>query len=303
MAPCSFYAVTNAGAPRGAPVVVLLPGLGGNALAWPHAFMDGLARGMPARVVLATTYAEPFGATMADVARAVWTSLAGLPPSLWSLATPTVLIGYSMGGFVAQEMVSDAPLGSWVPGVVLLSTGTPSSRRLPVPMNELLAVAVGVASHSPAKLATLFPDEWLAAVTLPTLRALRSTLAMGRVSPETRAAEYATVVRYLLGGGTGTFRVPRGTATLVLHGQDDRLLLASAARAGAAALSNATVVVVPRAGHGLLFQDMASVLGTIVAWWRTVDATARPPTPYDAYPTPVTADKPSFVVAAAVTQN
>ena len=94
-------------------VLVALPGLGGNALSIPDAvFENTLEDGI--RVFVAT-YDVSSVHSMDAMGNAVWRAIMDA-----GIDTPVVLLGYSMGGFVAQAMYAQAP--TRVAGIVLLAS-------------------------------------------------------------------------------------------------------------------------------------------------------------------------------------
>ena len=291
--------------------VVLLPGLGANALAFLPVFVAAVGAAANAAWVLAVTYATPFGPMLADTARQVWQALAAAtsPSTAPALAgiTRVLLVGYSMGGMVAAHMVAGQPLNSStarcpaLAGVVYLSTGTPANDALPVPTGELMQAAMrgrgtpgagpggpggpdgpdgptAAAVRGSARLRTMFPGPWLRAAPRATVLDMTAALASGKVEPATRAAQLSTIALYLLGGGPGRF--PAGSSSmgtvpaLVLHGAHDRILKFSAAQKAAAATPGATFVPFPHAGHGLPYQDPEGVAAAVGAWWRQVGSNA-----------------------------
>ena len=94
--------------------LVLLPGLGSTAASFLATDLYAL-RGVAGVQVQAINYAADACSSIAAMAANAWTQI----------ATPlAVLLGYSMGGFVAQAMVCQQPRR--VAGVVLVSTTAPT---------------------------------------------------------------------------------------------------------------------------------------------------------------------------------
>jgi pimeloyl-ACP methyl ester carboxylesterase len=330
----SFVALRRPG-PRSGVVVAMLPGLGGSALSLPRTLMDRVGAAVDADVVLAATYATPFGPSLNDAAAGVWAALVGaasagvLGPPPWRL----VLFGYSMGGMVAQAMATRVPTavgsGTHIPtltGVVLVSTGTPVTGALPVPTSELMAAARNRTPDTPpagsrkpragargtARLRTMFPQPWLDTAPADAVDAMSTALASGRVAPEVRAAQFAAVLQLLFGGGPGAFPAP--VCVLVLHGSHDRVLDVAAARRGvaravAAGPAPVTFHEFPHAGHGLPFQDPRGVAAAVASWWRgcsdgsagASSAPAPPPAAWtiSAVPTPAVLYLPPAMKGAA----
>jgi pimeloyl-ACP methyl ester carboxylesterase len=294
----------RAGTPDTSLAVVLLPGLGANALAFLPVFVDAVGAAVGAQWVLAVTYATPFGPTLADTARQVWQGLAAATspataPALTGI-TRVLLVGYSMGGMVAAHMVTAPPLASStarcpaLAGVVYLCSATPASSALPVPTGEMLQAALrrvggpdgptAAAVRGSARLRSMFPVPWLRAAPQATVVDMTAALASGRVDPDTRAAQLATIAVFLLSGGPGTF--PNTAPALVLHGAHDRILKFSAAQQAASATPGVTFVAFPHAGHGLPYQDPEGVAAAVGAWWRDVGASGS-----------VSADMPTHTTA------
>ncbi len=97
--------------------LVCLPGMGRTAESFQPGWFDELARcGVR---VLAVTYASGALENMDDLAASTWTAL-----DAYGVRQPLVLLGYSMGGFVAEAMVYQRP--DDVSGLVLISTSVPN---------------------------------------------------------------------------------------------------------------------------------------------------------------------------------
>jgi pimeloyl-ACP methyl ester carboxylesterase len=259
---------------------LLLPGLGSNGLVFPTAFMQALLQLPGVARVVAVTYALPFP-SIDGAAEAVWASV----PFVVSGPASIVLVGYSMGGFVAQAMAANPPLPALhrltVAGVVLLSTACAGSRALALPLAEV-ALSLG---HVTSPMASLFPDDWLAAVTLSTLKSLTQVLKASKVSAAARSEEYAAVVHFFFSGYGGAADYGKscvlhvgGAPVLAIHGTLDRVLKASSMADAVAASSGATYVPFEGAGHGLLFQDTQGVLRAIGDWYRKLPAQPHGPT-------------------------
>jgi pimeloyl-ACP methyl ester carboxylesterase len=296
--PVSFVATKCKSKPAGVPVdpslaVVLLPGLGANALCFLPVFVNSIGAAAGAAWALAVTYATPFGPTLADAARQVWQGLAALPASFpaFSAVSRVLIIGYSMGGMVAANMVAAQPCQTPTTapcpravGVVYLASATPASGGLPVPTPELLQAALhrvkspdgptAAAVRGSARLRTMFPGFWLDAAPQATILDMTAALAAGRVPVVTRSHQLLAVGTYLLAGGPGEFPATATVPALVLHGMHDRVLQFSAAKAAAEAAACAgkpvTFVAFPHAGHGMLYQDPHGTAAAVQTWWQDI---------------------------------
>ena len=247
-------------------VLVLLPGLGGNGLSFPASFVLALSACMHA--VIAVTYPTPPATRAAHVAADVWHALG----AILGPECPLVLAGYSMGGFIVQEMLAARHEHGQYPvvGAVLLSTAIPQVGAIPVPVPELLA-SVGRSQTSPLR--GLFPSTWIASLTAPQIRALTKLVAEGRLPRRVRNAQLHVVADFLLHPRPDSSAVDGDTDVplLCLHGALDTVLtLAAMEQAVQKRPLNKTLVVFPDAGHGLLFQHEAAVVDTIAQWAGTV---------------------------------
>ena len=275
-APCLHVHVKVHGAAAHDLGVVLLPGLGGNGLCFPKPFVAGVLQAVGATMGIAVTYGLPVPRTMDGVAKAVWEALAAAPLGT-ALPRRVILLGYSMGGFVAQCMAHMAssclPHGCALAGVVLLSSAFPCQHRLPVPMREVLGSILGSTSRRAraSPLGNLFPAHWLATLSPEVIHDLLQLLQQGRASKHVRAAQLHLVSHFLLGPrahpASDHMRFP--VPVLCIHGNKDMVLDVEAVAdmvARAPASSIITLTVVPDTGHGLLLQDPHAVFRALVAW-------------------------------------
>jgi pimeloyl-ACP methyl ester carboxylesterase len=282
----SFLALGSRGAvPAHGLTVVLLPGLGGNALTFPTQLMDAVGAATDAALVLSVTYGFPFGPTMEDTADSVWAALRGLPlvAPLLPLPSRVLLLGYSMGGFVAQAMAARAPAWVALQGLVLVASAVPSAARLPAPASELWrSLTVKPPLTVMQRLQGLFPHKWLKGATEPTLRALAATLDAAHVTKAVRTQQLVVLMRFLFSDGVARLVDAHAHAPLrilALHGAQDRVLDAGtlqrtldqvvAAVSGTDQGRPATVdfKLFPDAGHGLPYQEGAALVAALHAWW------------------------------------
>ena len=242
------------------PVVVLLPGLGANGLIFePSAAAIGSA--FDASVTVSITYALPFGPSLRDVGDSVAHALT----ASWPATTNFILVGFSMGGFVAQEIRALVP--DAIAGVVLLASAC-GSKDLPVPATTLFKFVAGATRDTQpsaeARLLALFPKPWLATATDATISTIQQVLATARISKAAATQELHATIRWLVTDWHSLPPHDGTTPTLVLHGDLDTILTNDCPSS-----SNVTTIRFPDAGHGLMFQALPDVSSACKTWAGT----------------------------------
>lgn len=174
---------------------------------------------------------------------------------------PAILVGHSMGGYVALAFVKAFPQA--VRGLVLVGTkaGADSpagaaARRATAEKVQAEGTAVVVEAMAPKMLSESNPDAAMAAS------------VRGFMSP----AKPEGVIGALLGmaerpaAGTwlGKIRVP----TLVITGADDTLIPPSDSEALAKAIPGARLHLVPRAGHLVAFERPGEFNSALREWLK-----------------------------------
>jgi pimeloyl-ACP methyl ester carboxylesterase len=182
------------------------------------------------------------------------------------------LLGWSMGGFIAQQLALDSP--RLVRRLILASTDPGSSHTVPG-KPSVIDLLTNPKTTPSELLPILFPadqqasgDAWLAAVgSQPDL-----TGADFAAPPATLAAQKVATTTRWLRAGEGTYaRLPRlGVPTLVAYGASDRIVPPINARLLLARIPHAIGMRVPDAGHAFLFQDPTK---TAAAFARFLDET------------------------------
>jgi pimeloyl-ACP methyl ester carboxylesterase len=250
------YRVLNPHA--GGPALVLVPGYGVTMAEWDPRLVERLARGR--RVVeldnrgIGTSSGPVAGltiGTMADDTIALMRRL--------HLRRADVL-GWSMGGYIAQEVARRAP--GAVRRLVLASTD-PGSPRAIEPTARVVAVLTAPTLSPTSLLPVLFPADqqaagraWLAAVAAqPNL-----TAADFSTPPKTMSEQEAANATRWYARGHGTYgRLPRMRArTLVAFGREDRVVPPGNARLLGRRIPHATLSGYADAGHAFLFQRPAA---------------------------------------------
>jgi pimeloyl-ACP methyl ester carboxylesterase len=215
--------------------LVMIPGIGGDATAW---------KGMPAGEVMLPD-GDSIDAMAADIlARA---------PGRFALA------GHSMGGYVALAIVAAAP--DRVARLALLATSaapdTPEQRA-----NRMATMEAARADY-PAVVEAL-------------LRAMlqRDARADANLVAEKRAMLLGAGVERFLRQQAATLARPDrrpmlpeiAVATLVLHGEDDRVVAPERSREMAAAIPGARLAMLPRCGHSPQRERAKETKAAMTAW-------------------------------------
>ena len=233
---------------HGEPVVMIM-GLGGTMDAWLPQLVDRIGRGR--RIVAFDNRGT--GRSSAGIKPITVRTMAGDTHGLIArlrLKHPDV-VGWSMGGFVAQRLDLDHPRD--VDRLVLAATtgGGPGS-TLPNP--DALSTLLGGAPA--ALLGLLFPlpaqqaasDAYVASITR------WSDFSLG-VPPDVLSAQLGTSAQWFA-HGANLKRIH--AATLVGGGLEDRLIPPANQRRLAAGIKGAKLVLYPGAAHGFLAQDWRS---------------------------------------------
>lgn len=176
------------------------------------------------------------------------------------------LLGLSMGGMVAQDVVRRAP--ELVDRLILISSGPAGGPAL----TEMTRVMVGGAVRASLALADpkarLFFTRSAAGKTasrdyLSRLRERRADRD-GRVALRVLRAQLSAVHRWGEQSPTGPSSFDR--PVLILHGDSDRMVPVGNASALARVFPTATVTVFPDAGHGVVFQNHLDVIVAVRAF-------------------------------------
>lgn len=240
------------------PALVLVAGYGLTMAEWDPAFVERLAQGR--RVVLfdnrgmGTSSGPVKGLTVSLMAR----DTAALIRRL-RLGRADVL-GWSMGGYVAQELALDAP--RTVRRLILASTD-PGSPHAIQPSKRVVSILTNPKTTPTSLLPVLFPSDQLAAG--------QAWMAAVGGQPGLTAADFATPAGTMreqglanaqrwYGPGKGSYaRLPRLRArTLVAYGRQDVVVPAANARLLGRRIHGAVLRGWADAGHAFLFQRPAA---------------------------------------------
>jgi pimeloyl-ACP methyl ester carboxylesterase len=210
--------------PSAFPVVVALPGLGETATTFPPALFAPLqAHGL---TCVAVTYGPASVKSVPAMAADTW---AGIRSLFGDIPVPVVLMGWSLGGFVAQTMTRNNPGPDVVVGVVLAATGC-------------------------GKISTMLKGMRLKSIPKPP--------QMGKMLFDPAWFEQALSI-FRMDVPCAPLKVP----VLIVHGDDDGVLpLHNAQTLYAANDPQATLLVLPGVPHGVFSVDPALVGAKIQQW-------------------------------------
>ncbi len=236
--------------------VILLPGT----LCDDRAFAPLIARlaGHDVRTIL-TTGAETTEALATRI-------LAETPPVF-------VLIGFSLGGIVALEVAAQAPLR--VAGLALIgSTARPD--RPALAQSRRADVADARARGLAAVLLEKFWPRYVAARALDDFALQRVVLAMAETMGVGAFAQQTELIISRADSGPRLKRL--SLPILALCGAEDALCPPLLHEEIAAAAPNATLAIIPSAGHFVLLEAPSQSIDAILAWLDTVPNNVPHPT-------------------------
>jgi pimeloyl-ACP methyl ester carboxylesterase len=250
------YRELNPGA-HGRPLV-MITGFGATAAEWDPTFVDRISRARRTIIFdnrgIGNSSGPVAGLTVDRMAQ----DTAGLIRAL-KLGRADVL-GWSMGGYIAQELALDEP--HLVGRLVLASSNAGSPHAVP-PTRKAIAALTDPSSQPQQLLPILFPadqqeagEAWMSAIgEQPDLSA-----ADFAAPAPTMAAQERAVGRLWLGRGQGSYaRLPQLRAqTLVAFGREDVVAPPANARILGRRLPDATLRGYADAGHAFLFQQPAA---------------------------------------------
>ncbi len=198
-------------------------------------------------------------------------------------ATPVILMGNSMGGMIALLEASAA--GGRAAGVILLDPALPFTPARPDPLVAALFATGGLPGLGPALLRGVhrLPPEAIVASVLSLCCHDPSRVSPGVVAQHVAVArrrwgfaeagrDIGIATRSVIAtAGFGGHAYRQGIAALrcpvlLLHGEHDRLVPVSAARAAARAHPSWSVVVLPDVGHIPQLEAPRECAAVILGW-------------------------------------
>ncbi len=237
----SLYEIEG-GDPDG-PVLVALPGMGGTAFTFPMEAFEPL-HNAGVRVLFAS-YNDAVD-SMESMGRAVWDAIL-----LAGIDTEVILLGYSMGGFVAQTMHELCP--SRVAGMIMLSTTC-------FTLEDAARALLGHCSRS-----------------------LKGLMQLGRsgppeamVSDDVFVRETAAIMAYMTGNQC-EFLYNCSCPVLSIYGDNDRIIAVKsmAAMKTLADSTHFSEVVFKNCGHGLIYEEPEKFASTVLNWMAALELLVR----------------------------
>ena len=256
--------------------LVLLPGLGSRAETFENTRLQAaVPKGSR---VLFIDYTD--NRSVATMAASAWSQVdAALPGG----GQRVVLLGYSMGGFVAQEMVCQNP--GRVLGVVLVSTTAPTLAQVyadPGELRRLLQLLLSPPAGSMLNPRVLYSAAYLRSLRAAEKRQLKQRMSAGALSRDVFLTQLSAVVSLMTSGAASAALRRRCFAhvpVLVIHGEEDVLVPPRAVQAldalKGAAQSYARTTL-GGAGHALLVEQPGAVNALLKPW---LQALLLPPPP------------------------
>ena len=196
---------------------------------------------------------------MAQMAQDAWAAVADVPADV-----PVVLAGFSMGGYVALQMLADAPRP--VAALALVDTSTRPEAAENLPVRE--ALMAGLQSDFGAAALTLLRRGVHADRLSDVMLMLSGQRIMKAVGADAAVRQLSAIIgradhRALL----ATLQVP----TLVLCGRVDQITPLALSREAAALIPGAQLHIVEEAGHWTPLEkpdEVAAHLGRLLGMLR-----------------------------------
>jgi len=239
---------------RGTPLLMIV-GYGATMAEWDPTLVSGLAQGRRVIMLDNRGAGDSTGSVKHLSVRLMAQDAYGVVHAL-KLGRVDVL-GWSMGGFIAQELTLDHP--EMVRRLILAATNAGSPHATPdKPAVE--RTLTNPATTVPELLPILFPANQLAAgqAWIAAIASQPDVTAQAFVISAATKAAQKTAVRTLWDGpGEGSYaRLPTlRAATLVAYGTDDVIIPPVNSQILLKRIPHATGVRFPDAGHAFLFQD------------------------------------------------
>ena len=257
------FAYRRFGAP-GATPLVMLQHFRGNLDNWDPALTDGLAR---EREVILVDYpgagssSGTFGPTIADTARQMIAFVGAL-----NLAEID-LLGFSIGGFVAQEIALIRP--ALVRRLILAATGPKGGSGMHGWREDIAAAARGESKPENLLYIMFAHTETSQAKGSEFLRRFmaRTEDRDAPTSLALRDAEYDAVVEWGIPDHGALQRLTGiSCPTLIVQGDNDLMIPTKLSHLMAGLIPEARIRIYPDASHGSLFQYPAEIAGEVNAF-------------------------------------
>ncbi|MFC6281956.1 MULTISPECIES: alpha/beta fold hydrolase [Polaromonas] len=227
------------------PVLLLIPGMLNTAQVW-DGVADRLREGAEVRV--ANVLTQP---SIAQMAREAWTQVADLPPGV-----PLVLCGFSMGGYVAIEMLAGP--ARKISALALLDTSARPESPEGAVMREKTITAIGRDYSKVVDGVTQFATHATSredAALMAQIREVMLGVDSETAIRQNRAIQDRSDHRALL--------ARLDTPTLVICGREDKVTPPVLSEELAALIPGARLALIDNAGHMALMEQPASVAALI----------------------------------------
>jgi pimeloyl-ACP methyl ester carboxylesterase len=197
--------------------------------------------------------------SIAQMSRDAWADVAGLPHD-----TPLVLAGFSMGGYVAQQMLADAPRRVAALALVDTSCRPEPPENVPVREATMAALQRDIGAETLAILRRGVHADQLSNAPL---------MALGqRIMREVGAAAAIRQIQAIIGRADHRAMLARlDMPTLVLCGRTDQVTPLALSREAAALIPGARLHIVEDAGHWAPMEQPQAVAAEL---GRLLDAVA-----------------------------
>lgn len=196
--------------------------------------------------------------TMAQMSADAWASIADVPSS-----TPVALAGFSMGGYVAQQMLADAPRA--VAALALIDTSCRPEAPDNIPVREAAMAGLRRDVHAETLMVIrrgVHPDHLNDAQ----LIALGQGIMLG-VGAEAAIGQLHAII------GRGDHRTLLATLampTLVLCGRTDQVTPLARSQEAALLIPGAVLAIVEQAGHWAPLEQPAEVAKHMRRWLDSI---------------------------------
>jgi pimeloyl-ACP methyl ester carboxylesterase len=259
--------------PQGEVPLVLLQHFRGNLDNWDPALLDALARD---REIIVVDY-PGVGASSGEPDRTIAATARQMLAFIGALGLDRVdLLGFSIGGFVAQELALVRP--TLVRRLVLAATGPKGAPGMHGWRDDIAAAARG--ESKPANLLSIMfsPSSTSQAKGVEFLGRFLERHE-GRDAPTTdaaRDAQYDAIVEWGIPDHGALQRLTGiGCPTLIIQGDGDRMIPPKVSHLMAGLIPNAEIRIYPDAAHGFLFQYPADVARDVNAFLAGDDGADR----------------------------
>jgi pimeloyl-ACP methyl ester carboxylesterase len=197
--------------------------------------------------------------SIAQMSRDAWADVAGLPHD-----TPLVLAGFSMGGYVAQQMLADAPRRVAALALVDTSCRPEPPENVPVREATMAALQRDIGAETLAILRRGVHADQLSNAPL---------MALGqRIMREVGAAAAIRQIQAIIGRADHRAMLAQlDMPTLVLCGRTDQVTPLALSREAAALIPGARLHIVEDAGHWAPMEQPQAVAAEL---GRLLDAVA-----------------------------